>query len=172
MLTTIDELTATQRASVQTFFNITNEAVSGYEKLVQLNMRVMRESMQRAMDTLARGEVPGVAAAHSGDLSVIERAALYNRQVFDIVAGTQAAIVRHATAQYETQIGAVKADLNEAVQRAPVGADVAATAMNSAITAANAFYESVWKTVRQAVETAETNVEVMTRHVSNGSQAA
>lgn len=172
MFTTIDEVTAAQKAGVQTFFNIANEAVNGVEKLAQLNLRVLQDSVQRAMDTLANGELPGVAAVGRADLSVIERAALYNRQVFDIVAGTQAAIVRHASAQYQRQIGAVQADLDEAVQRAPAGAEVAATAMNSAITAANAFYESIWKTARQAVETAESSLDVVTRNAANISHAA
>lgn len=172
MLTTIDELTAAQKAGVQTFFAMTNEAVSGFEKLVQLNLRVLRDGTQRAMDALANGEAPGIAAASRGDLSVIERAALYNRQVFDIFAGTQAAVVKHATAQYEKQIGTVQAELGDAAQRAPAGAEVAVTAMNSAFTAANAFYESVWKTVQQAVQTAESNVNVMTRSATSGSHAA
>jgi len=81
-------------------------------------------------------------------------------------------IVRHATAQYEKQIGTVQAELGDAAQRAPAGAEVAVTAMNSAITAANAFYESVWKTVQQAVQTAESNVNVMTRSATSGSHAA
>ncbi|MBN3766518.1 phasin family protein [Burkholderia sp. Ac-20365] len=172
MLTTIDDITAAQRAGVQTFFNMTNEVVSGIEKLVQLNFGVLRDGTQRAMDALANGELPGAASVRRGDLSVIERTALYNRQVFDIVASTQAAIVRHATAQYEAQVSTVQADLSDAAQRAPAGAEVAVTAMNSAITAANAFYESVWKTVQQAVDTAESNVNVMTRSVANGSHAA
>ena len=172
MLTTIDELTAAQKAGVQTFFNMTNEAVSGFEKLGQLNLRVLREGTQRATNALANGEAPGIAAARRGDLSVIERAALYNRQVFDIITGTQAAIVKHATAQYEKQISTVQAEFGDAVQRAPAGAEVAVTAMNSAITAANAFYESVWKTAQQAVQTAESNVDVMTRSATSGSHAA
>jgi hypothetical protein len=44
--------------------------------------------------------------------------------------------------------------------------------MNSAITAANAFYESVWKTAQQAVQTAESNVNVMTRSATSGAHAA
>ena len=107
MLTTIDELTAAQKAGVQTFFNMTNEAVSGFEKLVQLNLRFLRDNTQRAMNALANGEAPAMAALSRGDVSAIERAALYNRQVFEIFAGTQAAIVRHATAQYEKQISTV-----------------------------------------------------------------
>ncbi|ALP65587.1 MULTISPECIES: phasin family protein [Paraburkholderia] len=172
MLTTIDELTAAQKAGVQTFFNMTNEAVSGFEKLVQLNLRFLRDNTQRAMNALANGEAPAMAALSRGDVSAIERAALYNRQVFEIFAGTQAAIVRHATAQYEKQISTVQAELGDAAQRAPAGAEVAVTAMNSAITAANTFYESVWKTVQQAVHTAESNVNVMTRSATSGSHAA
>src|SRR5262249_23637436 len=149
MFTTIDEVTAAQKAGVQTCFDIANEAMSGFERLVQLNLRVLRDSMQRAMNSLANGELPGVAAATRSDLSYVERAALYNQQVYDIVASTQAAIVKHASAHYEARMGTVRADLNDAVQRAPAGADVAASAMNSAFTAANAFYDSIWKTVQQ-----------------------
>jgi hypothetical protein len=172
MLTTIDEVTAAQKAGVQTYFDIANEAVSGFERLVQLNLRVLRDSTQRAMNSLANGELPGVAAATRSDLSYVERAALYNQQVFDIIASTQAAIVRRAAAQYETRIGMLRAELDEAVQRAPAGADVAASAMNSAFTAANAFYDSVWKTVQQAVETAESNANLVVRNAGNTSRAA
>lgn len=172
MLTTVDEVTAAQKAGVQTFFNVTNEAVNGFEKLVQLNLHFLRDSTQRAMNALANGEMPGLAAVSRSDLSSVERIALYNQQLFGIVSGTQAAIVRHATAQYETQIGTVRADLDDAVQRAPAGAEVAVSAMNSAITAANAFYESIWKTVQQAVDMAEGNAYVVTRSTGNTSHAA
>jgi len=172
MFTTIDDVTGAHKAGVQTCFNIANEAVSGFENLVALNFRVLHESTQRAMNALANGEMLGVSALGRSDLSFVERAALYNREVYDIFAGTQAAIVRHATAQYQTQIGAVQADLDEAAQRAPAGADVAVTAMNSAITAANAFYESVWKTARQAMETAESNLDVVTRSARSASHPA
>jgi hypothetical protein len=172
MFITIDEATAAQRAGVQTYFNIANEAVNGLEKLVQLNFRVLHENVERSMKALSNGELPVVGAARRRDLSVVERAALYNQQLLDILASTQAAIVKHASAQYESQIGVVKADFDEAAQRAPAGAQAAATAVNSAITAANAFYESIWKTARQAVETAESNLNVVTRGASGVSHAA
>ncbi|MBN3755660.1 phasin family protein [Paraburkholderia sp. Tr-20389] len=172
MLTTVNEVTAAQKAGVDTFFHIANEAMNGFEKLVQLNVHLWRDSTQRAMNALANGELPGVAAASRGDLSFIERAALYNQQLFGIVANTQAAIVKHASAQYESQIGTVRADLDDAVQRAPAGAEVAVSAMNSAITAANAFYESIWKTAQQAVDMAESNANLVTRSTGNTSHAA
>jgi hypothetical protein len=172
MLTTMNEVTAAQKAGVQTFFDIANEAMSGFEKLVQLNLHVVRDNMQRAMNSLANGELPGFAPAIRSDLSSVERAALYNQQLFSIIASTQAAIVKRASAQYETQIGTVRADLNDAVQRAPLGADVAASAMNSAFTAANAFYESVWKTVQQAVQTAESSASLVARNAGSSPHAA
>jgi hypothetical protein len=172
MFMSIDEVTAAQKARVQTFYNIANEAVNGFEKLVQLNFQALRDGTQRAMNALANGEMPGASAFKAGDLSIVERSALYNQQVYDIIAGTQAAIMKHATAQYESQIGAVKADLDDAAQRAPAGAEVAVTAMNTAIAAANEFYESIWKTARQAVETAESNMNVVARSAKNISHAA
>ncbi|MEM5342129.1 phasin family protein [Paraburkholderia azotifigens] len=172
MLTTVDEVTAAQKAGIQTFFQIANEAVNGFEKLVQLNLHVLRDSTQRAINALANGELPGVAAASRGDLSVIERATLYNQQLYGIIANTQAAIVRHASAQYETQIGTVRADFDDVVQRTPAGAEAAVSAMNSAITTANAFYESIWKTVQQAVDMAEGNAKAITRNTGNTPHAA
>ncbi|ACC73042.1 phasin family protein [Paraburkholderia phymatum] len=172
MLTSVNEVTAAQKASVDAFFYIANEAMTGFEKLVQLNFQVWRDSTQRAMNALANGELPGVAAASRGDLSVIERATLYQQQLFGIVANTQAAIIKHASAQYETQIGSVRADLDDAVQRAPAGAEAAVSAMNSAITAANAFYESMWKTAQQAVDMAESNASLVTRSARTTSHAA
>ncbi|MBP0591956.1 phasin family protein [Paraburkholderia sp. LEh10] len=172
MFTTNEEVTGAQKAAVQTCFDVANEAVSGFEKLVRLNLEELHGGMQRAMTALANGELPGASAIGRGDLSAIERVALYNRQALDIIASTQAAIIKRATAQYETRIGAVQANLDEAAQRAPASAEVAVTAMNSAITAANAFYESVWKTARQAIEAAESNLDVVTRHATNTSHAA
>lgn len=172
MFTSIDEVTAAQKARVQTFFNIANEAVNGFEKLVHLNFQFLRDSTQRSINALANGEMPGASAIKAGDLSIVERTALYNQQVYDIVAGTQAAIVKQATAQYESQIGAVKADLEDATQRVPVGAEVAVTAMNSAFAAANELYESIWNTARQAVQTAESNFNAVTRNTKNISHAA
>jgi len=64
------------------------------------------------------------------------------------------------------------ATLEAAVQRAPAGAEVAVSAMNSAITTANAFYESIWKTVQQAVEMAEGNADAVTRSTGNTPHAA
>jgi hypothetical protein len=163
MYLTIADLTGTQQAYVRIWSDIASEAVSGFEKLVQLNFQALNDTAQRTMSALSTDTMHTPFQTRAGEPSSIERAALYNRQVMDILMSTQAAIARQATAHYQNQARAMQADFDEAAQRAPAGAQVAASALTAAMTATNSFYERIWKTARQAVETAESSVEVITR---------
>lgn len=164
MYFTVDEVTAAQKAAAQMMFGIASEAVNGVEKLSQLNSRTLHDNAERVAKTLGADAMQPLGAPN-GEPSPLERAALYNQQMFDILTRTQSAIVAQISAQYEARVHAVQADIEVAAQRAPAGLEAATSTLNSAISAANAFYESVWKTMRQAANTAGSSLEVVTRSV-------
>ncbi len=121
----------------------------------------MDDRAQRWLHALSGNGPQAFFEVASGSPSYVERVAAYNRQVFDIVMGVQAALAQQAGAQYERQARKMRSGIDEAGKNAPAGSEAAVAALNSVVSATNTWYDSLYKTARQAVETAETNLNVV-----------
>jgi phasin family protein len=168
-----------QKANVDAMYRFAFEALNSFEKLVTLNMQTIRTSLDvnaaRWQGALSGKGVQAFFEVPEGAQPLVERMAVYNRQVFDILMNTHAALTEQAGAQYERQTRKVQSGIDEAAKSAPVGSEAAVAALNSVIHATNSWYDSLFKTARQAVETAESNMNVVAgaakRAQSSASQA-
>ncbi|MFA7669134.1 MAG: phasin family protein [Burkholderiaceae bacterium] len=148
---TVDNLLAFQEA----FFN-------GFEKLVDLNLKVVRASLdeagQKAQEAM---EVKDVQEAVSFTTSLVQpstdKVAAYGKHVYDIVAGVQSSLTKLT----EEQIAQAQRQLDDTVEQlaknAPTGSEGAVALMKSSLATASSAYESVAKVARQASDAAETN---------------
>jgi phasin family protein len=161
-LLTPEQIAAAQKSNLETFFGLTTKAFEGIEKLVELNLQVVKstlaESQENAQRALSVKDAQEFLALQAGLTQPIsEKALSYGRHVYEIVSATQAEFARVAEAQYEEQNRKVQSLVDNVAKNAPAGSETAVAVMKSAITAANTTYETVHKATKQAVEIAESN---------------
>ncbi len=177
MTFTPDQFVAAHKANLETLFGLTTKAFEGVEKLVELNLQVAKTTMAEFADTtkaaLSIKDAQELLALQAGLLQpAAEKAAAYNRHVYDIVASTGAEVTKVAEATAADTQKKVMSLVDTAIKNAPAGSENAVTMVKSAITAANNAYESVNKAARQAAEVAEANFQSVTSSAVKATQAA
>jgi len=175
---TAEQFLAAHKSNVETLFGLTNKAFEGVEKLVELNLQVVKstlaesqENAHRALSVKDAQELLALQASLSQP--VAEKVLSYGRHLYEIASATQAEFARVAEAQYEEQNRKVQALVENVAKNAPAGSETAVAVIKSAITAANTTYETVHKATKQAVEIAESNFNASAPAASKAaSQAA
>ena len=177
-LLTPEQFAAAQKANLETLFGLTTKAFEGVEKLVELNLQVVKstiaesqENAQRALSVKDAQELLALQASLTQP--VAEKVLSYGRHLYEIASATQAEFACVAEAQYEEQNKKVQALVENVAKNAPAGSETAVAVIKSAITAANTTYETVHKATKQAVEIAESNFNAAATAASKAaSQAA
>ena len=173
---TAEQIVAAHKANVETLFGLTNKAIEGVEKLVELNMQVAKAAMGEAAETtraaLSVKDAQELFALQAGLLQpAAEKAAAYSRHLYDIAAATNAEVSKVAE---ETAAEAQKkfiAVVDTAAKNAPAGTENAVALVRSAVAAANNAYESVHKAAKQAADVAEANFQAVTSQAVKATQA-
>src|SRR6202795_2466158 len=154
-LLTPEQFAAANKAQFETLFGLTNKAFEGLEKLLELNLQVVKstlaesqENAQRALSVKDAQELLALQARLAQP--VAEKALSYGRHVYEIVSATQGEFTRVAEAQYEEQNRKVQTLVENVAKNAPAGSETAVAVMKSAITAANTTYETIHKASKQA----------------------
>lgn len=162
-----EQVIATNKANLNNLFSLTNQAFSGVEKLVELNLTATRaalsESADHAKAILSVKDAQELLALQAGLLQPLaEKTAAYSRHIYDIASSTGAdlgkAIEAKATESHQAVLGFV----DTALKNAPAGSESAVAFFKQAVTAGNNAVESVQKAVKQAADLAETNLQAVT----------
>ncbi|MVW73523.1 TIGR01841 family phasin [Bordetella sp. 15P40C-2] len=136
---------------------------SGFEKLVDLNLKVVKATLDEVALTSQQAlavKDPQEAAAFATSLVQpgAEKAMAYGKHVYDIVAGVQGDLAKLA----EAQVAQGQQQLADAVEQlsknAPTGSESAVALLKSSLATVNGAYESLTKATKQAVEAAESNM--------------
>lgn len=153
---------------------LANKAFEGVEKVVDLNLNVVKASLEESTATtkqLLEAKDPqeffSLTAAKAQPNA--EKAIAYSRHLASIATSTQAEFTKAAEAQIAETSRKVIALVDDVSKNAPAGSENAIALLKSAIGNANAGYEQLTKTTKQAVETLEGNLNTA---VSQFSQAA
>jgi phasin family protein len=177
MYTTPEQLSAANRANVETLVTIANTAFASAERFAALNLNTARSMLEETVGntkTLMAAKDPRELVALQTALAqpVLEKAVAYSRSAYDIATQTQEALAK----LFESQVAAlndnVATALDKAAQNAPAGSDLAINAVKSAIAAANTAYDNMSKTAKQVAEMAEANVAAATSATLKARKAA
>ncbi len=174
---TPEQLMAAQKANVETLFGLTHKAFEGVEKLVELNLQIARAALTETADTtkaaLSVKDAQQLLALQASLLQpAAEKAAAYNRHLYDIAAATNAEVVRIAEAQMAAAQKNLHMMIDTAAKSAPAGTENAVALVKSAVSAANNAFESVHKAAKQAADMAEANMQAMTQTAVGATKAA
>ncbi|MEX3582159.1 MAG: phasin family protein [Burkholderia sp.] len=161
-LLTPEQVTAAQKANLESLFGLTSKTFESVEKLIELNVQVVKsalaesqQNLQRALSVKDSQELLALQASFPQPLA--EKALAYGRHLYGIASSTQAEFTKVVESQYEEQNRKVQALVDNVAKNAPAGSETAVATLKSAINAANTTYETVQKATKQAVEIAESN---------------
>ncbi|AQV93646.1 Phasin (PHA-granule associated protein) [Cupriavidus necator] len=177
MILTPEQVAAAQKANLETLFGLTTKAFEGVEKLVELNLQVVKttfaESVDNAKKALSAKDAQELLAIQAAAVQpVAEKTLAYTRHLYEIASETQSEFTKVAEAQLAEGTKKVQALVDNFAKNAPAGSESTVAIVKSAISAANNAYESVQKATKQAVEIAETNFQAAATAATKAAQQA
>ncbi len=167
MFSVPEQLSTATKANFDSQLAIMNafvkKAFEGMEKLVELNMTVVKTSIeesssnaQQLMAAKDPQEFFNMSAAQVQPTA--EKALSYGRHLTNIMNSTQVELARATEKQISESNIKVMALIEEVTKNAPAGSQNVVALVKTAIGNANASYEQLTKTTKQAVETMEANM--------------
>ena len=174
---TVDQVVASQKASIDTLFGLTHKAFEGMEKLVELNVQASKAALaetanhtQAVMGVKDAQELLALQASLMQPLA--EKAAAYSRHLYDIASGTTAEFSK-AVESHTADVQAKFVNLvDSAAKNAPAGSETAVALMKGTVSAATNAFESVQKAVKQAADMAEANFAAVSTTAVNATKGA
>ena len=152
-----------QKATVENFLAFQQAVFNGFEKLVDLNLKVARatfdEAGQKTQEAFALKDAQEAVNFTSGLVQPnADKVVAYSKDIYDIVSEVQSSFSRFT----EEQVAQAQRQLDETIDQfaknAPTGSEGAIALMKSSVATANSAYESAAKVARQASDAAESNI--------------
>ena len=156
---------------------LTGKAFESVEKLVELNLTAVKSSMEESTTNAklllsAKDPQEFVTLSAAQAKPSAEKAMAYGRHVAGIASTAQAEFTRAAEAQIAETTRKVNALVEDVSKNAPAGSENVVAMMKSAISNANAGFEQLSKTTKQAVQTMEANVTTATAQFAQAAEKA
>ena len=152
-----------QKAAIDALVSVQGSVFAGFEKLVDLNLKVMKATLDEVSaksQTVVGIKDAQEAVAMSLNLlqPAAEKAMAYGKHVYDIVASVQADLAKLS----ESHLAEGKKNVSDAIEQfsknAPAGSESVVAMIKSSMAQANTAYDQVTKAAKQAAETAEKNL--------------
>jgi phasin family protein len=142
---------------------LTGKAFESVEKVIELNMNVAKAALEESTDKArqllaAKDPQEFIALTTSQVQPTAEKATSYGREVMTIVSGLQAEVTKAAENQMGEQSRKLASLVDEVSKSAPAGSENVVAFMKTAIANANAGYEQLTKSTKQAVEAMGANM--------------
>ncbi len=174
---TVEQVMASQKASVETLLGLTSKAFEGVEKIVELNLSASKAALAETGDTakalLSAKDAQELLALQSGLFQPLaEKTAAYSRHLYDIATGSAAEFGKALEGQAAEAQQKFMGLVDNAAKNAPAGSETAVAVMKSAVAAASNALESVQKAVKQATEVAEANFNAVSATAVNAAKPA
>jgi phasin family protein len=154
---------ASFEAQFAAFSSLTAKAFEGIEKLVELNITAAKASLEESSaatrQLLSAKDPQEFFSLTTAQIQpTAEKAMSYSKQVAAIAAGTQAEFTKAAETQIAETNRKVISLVDEVSKNAPAGTENVVAAFKASLGNANAGYEQLTKTSKQAAQTIETNM--------------
>lgn len=156
---------------------LTNKTFESFEKVLDLNLNVAKASLeesnanaQQLLTAKDAQEFFSLTAAQAQPNA--EKVLAYSRHLAGIASGVQAEFTKAAETHIAETNRKVVALVEEVTKNAPAGSENAVAFLKSAIGNANAGYEQLTKTTKQAVEAIEGNINNATTQLSQAAVKA
>lgn len=158
---------AAQQAALETLTGLTGKAFEGVEKLVELNLQVVKttlaEQADAATQVLSVKSLPELLSIQA-ELAkpAAEKSMAYYRHVYEIVSQTQAEVSAVAKVQIAEGSQLVRELAGKFAETTPGASNPVVDMMKSAFGAASNAYASLEQAGKQAVQVAENAMQTAT----------
>lgn len=161
------EMLESQKATLEAMMAVQGTVFSGFEKLVDLNLKVMKASMdeasQKAQEVMGIKDAQEAVAVSSAMVQpAAEKAVAYGKHVYDIVSSVQAELAKLAEGKVAESQKHLANVVDQFSRNVPNGAEGTVAMLKSTLAQANAAYDSMTKAAKQASEVAEKNLQAAT----------
>lgn len=181
MPTIAEQLSNATRTHLETqvalLTSLSTKAFEGMQKLIDLNVAAARSTLedstgriQQMMD--AKDPQQALQLSASNAQPNIEKALSYSRHVANIASTTQAEMARATEEQIAEASRKMVGLLEQATSNAPAGSENVVAIMRSAIGTANAGYEQLSRTTRQAADAMQNNMNNALQQFSSAASSA
>ncbi len=158
-----EQFAAAQKAQLATLMGLAATGLDAAEKIVALNLETARAALAdadaHAQSLLSAKDVQSMFALQAELLQPApEKAGVYGRKLYDIVAGVQAEVSKVAEAGSADLQNKLAALVESAAKNAPAGSEQAVAMAKAAFAAANDAFGNAQKAAKQAAEVAEANI--------------
>lgn len=163
---TAEQVIANNKANLNSLYALSNQAFSSVEKLAELNLTAARASLNESADhakaLIGAKDLQEVLALQAAAFQPLaEKAAAYNRHVYDIASHTSTVFGKAFEAKASEAQQNVASYVEAALKNAPAGSESAVAMFKQAISASNNAVESVQKAVKQATDVAQSNLHAV-----------
>lgn len=167
MNTVSQKVFGNQKANIDNFLAIQGAMLDGFEKLVDLNLKVLKagfeEVSQKSQEAAQLQDIQEAVAFSNNLLQPnAEKAIAYGKHVYDICSGIQVDVTKLTEAQFTQFQQQVSEAIEQLAKNAPTGSESAVALLKSSLASATNAYETVAKSARQAAEVAESNIAAAT----------
>jgi phasin family protein len=174
-----DQFSAATKAhfdgQLQLFNTLTKEAFEGVKKVIELNVSATSASLEEM--SAASQQFSGIkdpqeftTLAASQAQPNADKAVAYSRHLAGILTSTQSEFAKAAEAQIAETSRKVTTLIDEVSKNAPAGSENAIAMLKSVVGNANAGYEQLSKSTKQAVEAMETNINTATKQFTQAAE--
>ncbi len=152
-----------QKAAIDSLVAFQGTVFTGFEKLVDLNLKVIKATLDEVSQTSQKvSSVKDAQDAAALTQSLVqpgaEKAMAYSKHVYDIVSAVQADLSKLS----ESHVAEGQKHVNDAIEQftknAPAGSESAVAMLKSSLAQASSAYDSMTKAAKQAAEVAEKNL--------------
>ena len=166
-----------QKAAIDAFVAVQGSVFSGFEKLVDLNLKALKATIDEVSATSQ--QVVGVKDAQEA-LSLssglvqpgAEKAMAYSKHVYDIVSTVQADLAKLSESQIAEGQKHVQDAIEQFTKSAPAGSEGAVAMLKNSMAQASSAYDSMTKAAKQAAEVAEKNLAAAAKSATRGRRSA
>ncbi len=167
MFTVPEQFSAATKANIESqvaiFTALSSKAFEGFEKIIDLNLNVAKASFEEstavAKQLLSAKDSQDFFSLSSAQAQpTAEKALAYGRHLASIASTTQNEFTKAAETQIAETNRKIIALVDEVTKNAPAGSETAIAFVKSAIDNANAGYEQLTKSSKQAAEALEGNL--------------
>jgi phasin family protein len=150
-------------SQIELMNTLTSKAFESMEKVIELNVNATKASLEEYAATAKQFSTikdpqEFTTLATSQAQPNADKAVAYSRHLAGILSSTQSEFAKAAEAQIAETSRKVSTLIDEVSKNAPAGSENAIAMLKSAVGNANAGYEQLAKSTKQAVETMETNL--------------
>lgn len=162
-----EQFAATNKAAVDSLLSVANTALASAERMLSLNLETARSVIEDSAanaKALMAAKDPKDALAIQATLAQpnVEKAVAYTRSVYEISTQTQQELTKMVEAQFGDFQKSISGLLEKAAKSAPAGSDVAVTAVQSAIAAANSAFDNMRQAAKQMSDMTQSNIAAAT----------